>query len=45
MVIPKVNAHVHAILAIPINVIITLVLSMLITLVLQRIPVVKRLVP
>ncbi|EOP33236.1 acyltransferase [Bacillus cereus] len=45
IVIPKVNAHVHAILAIPINVIITLVLSMLITLVLQRIPVVKRLVP
>ncbi|KFM99549.1 hypothetical protein D0U04_17725 [Bacillus clarus] len=44
-VFPKVNAHVHAILAIPINVIIAIVLSMVITLVLQRIPVVKRLVP
>ncbi|MRR44859.1 acyltransferase, partial [Bacillus anthracis] len=45
MVFPKVNNHVHAILAIPINVTITIVLSMVITLVLQRIPVVKKLVP
>ncbi len=44
-VFPKVNEHAHAILAIPINVTITIVLSMLITLVLQRIPVVKKLVP
>ena len=45
MVFPKVNDRVHAILAIPINVTITIVLSMVITLVLQRIPVVKKLVP
>lgn len=45
MVFPKVNNHVHAILAIPINVTITIVLSMVITLVLQRIPVLKKLVP
>ena len=45
MVFPKVNERVHAILAIPINVTITIVLSLIITLVLQRIPVVKKLVP
>ncbi|EEM02980.1 hypothetical protein bmyco0002_46410 [Bacillus pseudomycoides] len=44
-VFPKVNEHAHAILAIPINVMITIGLSMLITLVLQRITVVKKLVP
>ena len=45
MVFPKVNNHVHAILAIPINVTITIVLSMVITLVLQKNTSCEKLVP
>ncbi|WP_369901612.1 acyltransferase [Bacillus manliponensis] len=44
-VFPIVNEKVHAILAIPINTGIALGMSMVITLILQRIPLVKKLVP
>jgi surface polysaccharide O-acyltransferase-like enzyme len=44
-VFPQVNANFHQVLVIPINITITFVLSALITIVLQRIPIVKKLLP